>query len=255
MYIPTILNIFFPRSFPFDYGCRPCPFPLLSSVGRGGRGQRPNARQYSQYLLKRLVVIFVARYVHVRFRISLSWHRFYFLFNPIPPLYYASVSQPPSPFFRINTIFYFLIFLNRLPPNETWTNSFCQRYLPVWVSVCALLSWTHAYIILCCAHSLSNIPVVLYPIRLCVSVIGNNVNWGVSGIEGETDLNDLQDTVKKKLGSLAPGLPNLEQFNESIPALDEGERVLKEKCLKNSQSNDSYEMTVVSHLVFLCFYF
>lgn len=124
------------------------------------------------------------------------------------------------------------------------------------MSVCALLSWTHAYIIkLCCAYSLSNIPVVLYPIRLCVSVIGNNVNWGVSGIEGDTDLNDLQDTVKKKFGSLAPGLPNLEQFNESIPALDEGERVLREKCLKNSQSNDSYEMTVVSHLVFLFFYF
>ncbi|KAE9541327.1 hypothetical protein AGLY_004572 [Aphis glycines] len=82
------------------------------------------------------------------------------------------------------------------------------------------------------------------PALFACLVIGNNVNWGVSGIEGETDLNDLQDTVKKKFGSLAPGLPNLEQFNESIPALDEGERVLREKCLKNSQSNDSYEMTV-----------
>jgi len=86
---------------------------------------------------------------------------------------------------------------------------------------------------------------------LYVLVIGNNVNWGVSGIEGDTDLNDLQDTVKKKFGSLAPGLPNIDQLNESIPALDEGEKVLKEKCLKNSQSNNSYEMTVVSRLVLL----
>ena len=80
------------------------------------------------------------------------------------------------------------------------------------------------------------------------SVIGNNVNWGVGGIEGDTDLNDLQDTVKKKFGSLAPGLPNLDQFNELIinEGLDKGERVLKEKCLKNSNSNDSYEMIVVS---------
>jgi len=88
---------------------------------------------------------------------------------------------------------------------------------------------------------------------LCVSVIANNVNWGVSGIEGDTDLNDLQDTVKKKFGAFAPDLPNLDQLNESIPALDEGERVLKEKCLKNSQSNNSYEMTVVSHLFLLFF--
>jgi len=85
-------------------------------------------------------------------------------------------------------------------------------------------------------------------------VVGNNVNWGVNGIEGDTDLNDLQDTVKKKFDSLAPGLPNIDQLNESIPALDEGEKVLKEKCLKNSQSNNSYELTVVSYL-FLLFLF
>jgi len=85
--------------------------------------------------------------------------------------------------------------------------------------------------------------------RLYVLVIGNNVNWGVSGIEGDTDLNDLQDTVKKKFGPFASGLPNIDQLNESIPALDEGERVLKDKCSKNSQANNSYELTVVSHLV------
>lgn len=82
------------------------------------------------------------------------------------------------------------------------------------------------------------------PVLFVCLVIGNNINWGVSGIEGDTDLNDLQDTVKKKFGSLVPDLPNIDQLNESIPALDEGERVLKEKCLKNSQSNDTYEMTV-----------
>jgi hypothetical protein len=71
------------------------------------------------------------------------------------------------------------------------------------------------------------------------------VNWGVSGIEGDTTLNDLQDTVKKKLGPFGSDLPNLDEINQSsIPALDEGERVLKEKCLKNSQFNNSYEMTV-----------
>jgi len=60
-------------------------------------------------------------------------------------------------------------------------------------------------------------------------------------------LNDLQDTVKKKFAPF--GLPDISQLNESIPALDEGERVLKDKCLKNSQANDSYELTVVSLLV------
>jgi len=86
--------------------------------------------------------------------------------------------------------------------------------------------------------------------RLYVLVVGNNVNWGVSGIEGDTDLNDLQDTVKKKLGPLASGLPDVSQLN-GMPALDEGERVLKEKCLQNSQNNNSYELTVVSHLILL----
>lgn len=82
------------------------------------------------------------------------------------------------------------------------------------------------------------------------------MNWGVNGIEGNTDLNDLQDTVKKKLGSFAPDLPNIEQFNaSSIPALEEGEKLLREKCMKNSQLNNSYELTVVSHLlIFLLFY-
>lgn len=82
------------------------------------------------------------------------------------------------------------------------------------------------------------------PLLIVCLVIGNNVNWGVSGIEGDTDLNDLQDTVKKKFGPFASGLPNIDQLNESIPALDEGERVLKDKCLKNSKANDSYELTV-----------
>jgi len=85
-----------------------------------------------------------------------------------------------------------------------------------------------------------------------VSVVSNNVNWGVNGIEGNTDLNDLQDTVKKKFGAFAPDLPNVNQFNASnIPALDEGERILKEKCLKNSQLNNSYELTMVSYFIFL----
>lgn len=79
-----------------------------------------------------------------------------------------------------------------------------------------------------------------------VSVIANNVNWGVNGIEGDTDLNDLQDTVKKKLGSFGAEIPDFDQLNRSsLPAVDEGERVLREKCLKNSQRNDSYETTVV----------
>lgn len=85
---------------------------------------------------------------------------------------------------------------------------------------------------------------VLPAIFVCL-VIANNVNWGVNGIEGNTDLNDLQDTVKKKLGSFAPDLPNIEQFNAStIPALEEGEKLLREKCMKNSQLNNSYELTV-----------
>jgi len=89
-----------------------------------------------------------------------------------------------------------------------------------------------------------------------VSVVANNVNWGVNGIEGDTTLNDLQDTVKKKLGPFGSDLPNLDEINQSsIPALDEGERVLKEKCLKNSQFNNSYEMTVVSTAMVLHFYF
>jgi len=83
-------------------------------------------------------------------------------------------------------------------------------------------------------------------ICLYVIVIANNLNWGVSGIEGDTDLNDLQDTVKKKFGSFASDLPNLDQFNESIPALNDGEQILKEKCMKNSKLNNSYELTVVS---------
>lgn len=78
-------------------------------------------------------------------------------------------------------------------------------------------------------------------------MVTNNVNWGVSGIEGDTELNTLQNTVKKKLGDFAPDLP-IEQFNGSIPALDEGEKMLREKCLKNSQLNTSYELTVVSAL-------
>lgn len=82
--------------------------------------------------------------------------------------------------------------------------------------------------------------------NLCVSVVANNVNWGVSGIEGDTDLNDLQDTVKKKLGPFGSDLPTLDQFNQTIPSLDEGERLLKEKCMKNSKLNNSYELTVVS---------
>lgn len=82
------------------------------------------------------------------------------------------------------------------------------------------------------------------------SVVVNNVNWGVYGIEGNTDLNDLRDTVKKKLGTFAPDIPSVDQFNaSSIPALDEGERILKEKCLKNSQLNNSYELTMVSHFI------
>jgi len=85
---------------------------------------------------------------------------------------------------------------------------------------------------------------VLPAIFVCV-VVANNVNWGVNGIEGNTDLNELQDTVKKKLGPFAPDIPNINQLNaSSIPALDEGERILKEKCLKNSQLNNSYELTM-----------
>lgn len=81
------------------------------------------------------------------------------------------------------------------------------------------------------------------------AVVANNVNWGVSGIEGDTELNSLQDTVKKKFGDFAPDLP-IDQFNGSIPALNEGEKMLREKCFKNSQQNSSYELTVVSTLVF-----
>lgn len=79
------------------------------------------------------------------------------------------------------------------------------------------------------------------------------MNWGVNGIEGNTDLNDLQDTVKKKFGSFAPDLPSIDQFNaSSIPALDEGEKLLREKCMKNSHLNNSYELTMVSHLILYC---
>jgi hypothetical protein len=83
--------------------------------------------------------------------------------------------------------------------------------------------------------------------------VTNFASWGVNGIEGETDLNDLQDTVKKTLISKLPDadISVLEQFNSSIPALDEGERVLKEKCLKNSQLNNSFEITMVRTLVLL----
>lgn len=83
--------------------------------------------------------------------------------------------------------------------------------------------------------------------------MANFVSWGVHGIEGQTDLNDLQDTVKKSLISKLPDsdISVLEQFNNSIPALDEGEQVLKEKCLKNSQQNNSFEIAMVSALIVL----
>lgn len=73
------------------------------------------------------------------------------------------------------------------------------------------------------------------------------MNWGVNGIEGDTNLNDLRDTVKKNLGQFGSDLPNFDQFNESIPALDEGEKALRKKCEKNSQFNNSFEKTVVSN--------
>lgn len=69
------------------------------------------------------------------------------------------------------------------------------------------------------------------------------MNWGVSGIEGDTELNSLQDTVKNKIGQFA----NFDQLNETIP-IDEGEKIMKEKCTTNSHLNNSYEMTVVSPL-------
>lgn len=75
------------------------------------------------------------------------------------------------------------------------------------------------------------------------------MNWGVSGSDGGTSLNDVQDTIKKKLSPLADSFLNTSQLNQSIPSLDEGQQLLREKCLKNSQLNNSYELT----MVILCF--
>ncbi|XP_050443838.1 27 kDa hemolymph protein-like [Adelges cooleyi] len=83
------------------------------------------------------------------------------------------------------------------------------------------------------------------PVIVVVLVISNNVNWCVRGSEGETDLNDLKDTVKKKFGSLSlDNVPNIDQLNSSIPSLEEGEKLFKEKCLRNSQVNNSYELAM-----------
>ncbi|VVC34729.1 Hypothetical protein CINCED_3A007970 [Cinara cedri] len=74
---------------------------------------------------------------------------------------------------------------------------------------------------------------VLPSILVCL-VISNNVNWGVSGIEGDTDLNSLKDTVKEKIDSIA----DFDQFKDTIP-IDEGERIMKEKCEKNNPNNNN----------------
>lgn len=77
------------------------------------------------------------------------------------------------------------------------------------------------------------------------SVIANNVNWGVSGSDGGSVINDLIDTANKNLSSV--GISN--SVSNSIPAINEGERMLKEKCLKISNSNESYNTILVSPLV------
>lgn len=97
--------------------------------------------------------------------------------------------------------------------------------------------------------------IVLYSICQCirVSVIANNVNWGVSGSDGETGLNDLIDSVNKNISSIITSNPSGDSIPPgAIPAINEGEQMLKEKCLKISNSNESYNTILVSqnHVVF-----
>ncbi|XP_050548504.1 uncharacterized protein LOC126910174 [Daktulosphaira vitifoliae] len=92
---------------------------------------------------------------------------------------------------------------------------------------------------------------LILPAVIVALVISNNVNFGVNGIEGDTDLNDLKDTVKKKIESLPiDDIPNIDQLNSSIPSLEEGMELMKEKCLKNSANNNSFELVKVSISIF-----
>lgn len=80
-----------------------------------------------------------------------------------------------------------------------------------------------------------------------VSVITNNVNWGVSGIEGESVIDDVLNKAKS-LGTdnLSSIISNSSDFpTGSLPAINEGQRLLQEKCLNISKSNDSYNTIVV----------
>ncbi|XP_050435570.1 27 kDa hemolymph protein-like [Adelges cooleyi] len=86
---------------------------------------------------------------------------------------------------------------------------------------------------------------VLPAVAVVVLVISNNVSWGVvNGSQGEND--DLRGTIEKKLGALG-NLSNMEQrINSSIPetALEDSEKLFREKCLRNGKDNNSYGLAV-----------
>lgn len=63
--------------------------------------------------------------------------------------------------------------------------------------------------------------------------MNGNVRWAVNGIN--------EDTFKSNL-------PELGQFNETIPNLEDGEKLLREKCQKNSLQTNAFENAVVRQL-------